>query len=68
MSSDLLHVLVGMFIATTLIHSVVFAAIPTSAQRVLFIIATWPVWVVSSLYVSLRLLCKFVLQRKNKEE
>lgn len=68
MSSDLLHVLVGMFIATTLIHSVVFAAIPTSAQRVLFINATWPVWVVSSLYVSLRLLCKFVLQRKNKEE
>lgn len=68
MSSDLLHVLVGMFIATTLIHSVVFVEVPTSAQRVLFIIATWPVWVVSNLYVSLRLLWKFVFQRKNKEE
>lgn len=68
MLRDLLHVLVGMFIATTLIHSVVFVEATARPRRVLFIIATWPVWVVFNLYVSLRLLCKFVLQRKNKEE
>lgn len=76
MLRDLLHVLVGMCVATLLIHSVVMVSPPfphmreaaKEHYRIVFIIITWPLWVAYEIFVLARRAWHTIFQRKNKEE
>jgi hypothetical protein len=70
--SESLRILAAMLGVTAMIHAVVVVHAPETLSRTLFIIATWPVWVIFEICLTLHRVAlyvwKKVFQRKNKEE